>query len=501
MAQKAKLVVTSPGRREREVEIGQAASVGRAPDNTICLDGDVNVSRYHAVIERRGADFWLIDLGSRNGTTVNGVPVTAEHRLRDGDVIATGQTSTLIFRQAADQPPPQPSSQETSLPADAAAMAPVAETDTTQPPPPAPGLPLPLKIAGGVLALGLLAVIGVVVYSKVANSSCESRAVITHPLSGATIEGPTEVRVRVEDADCISRIIFAVNGEEFASSEKSPFSVMLDPEEVANAHDGPNVLSVIVVDKKGGKKQQSDIRIAFNFNSEPGPTPTPPVDGPTPVGPAGDNIEALAQALASQLSGKSGYVFDREFLDRIRRYTNEYRQSGLTNRVRPNRLNINKAFDSQGLNKLLGYVLAMSRSKFNENETRDGLGMWQVPLAVAQARGYIKQGETEAVFKDPQRGPEIAAQYTKDLMNLFQRDDFMYAISCYGMPADQVGPFSSQINGTDAAARRDFWRMVKSGIIKPDQADRVARFFAAGIVGENPKAFGLTAEQPLSSMF
>jgi hypothetical protein len=43
-------------------------------------------------------------------------------------------------------------------------------------------------------------------------------------------------------------------------------------------------------------------------------------------------------------------------------------------------------------------------------------------------------------------------------------------------------------------------KMVKLGVIKGDQVDRVVRFFAAGIVTENPRAFGLQADEPFSSM-
>jgi len=51
-----------------------------------------------------------------------------------------------------------------------------------------------------------------------------------------------------------------------------------------------------------------------------------------------------------------------------------------------------------------------------------------------------------------------------------------------------------------ATARKDFWRMVRSGVVPRDGADRVAKFFAAGIVGENPQLFGLNA-RPLASLY
>ncbi len=67
-----------------------AVTIGRLPDCDIVLS-DPNVSRRHAEVRRRGNDFVVIDLGSTNGTRVNGAGVR-ERRLADGDVITLGST-------------------------------------------------------------------------------------------------------------------------------------------------------------------------------------------------------------------------------------------------------------------------------------------------------------------------------------------------------------------------------------------------------------------------
>ena len=75
----------------RRVPIGEdAVTLGRMPDCDIVL-GDPNVSRRHAEVRRRGNDFIVIDLGSTNGTKVNGAGVR-ERRLNDGDQITLGGT-------------------------------------------------------------------------------------------------------------------------------------------------------------------------------------------------------------------------------------------------------------------------------------------------------------------------------------------------------------------------------------------------------------------------
>ena len=73
------------------VPLGEyTVSVGRWHECTIVL-GDPNVSRNHAEIRPAVDGYVVADLGSTNGTKVNGVRV-AEHQLRDGDEVRFGNT-------------------------------------------------------------------------------------------------------------------------------------------------------------------------------------------------------------------------------------------------------------------------------------------------------------------------------------------------------------------------------------------------------------------------
>lgn len=66
-------------------------SLGRAPTNTVTLVDDTT-SLEHALISLRAGKWWLEDLGSRNGTLLNGVLVTTPTVISAGDLIALGQT-------------------------------------------------------------------------------------------------------------------------------------------------------------------------------------------------------------------------------------------------------------------------------------------------------------------------------------------------------------------------------------------------------------------------
>ncbi len=71
--------------------------IGRRPPSDIVFPFS-RISRRHARLERREFDYFLIDLGSRNGTFVNGQPVGAEGcRLAGGDEIVLGGAVSLRF--------------------------------------------------------------------------------------------------------------------------------------------------------------------------------------------------------------------------------------------------------------------------------------------------------------------------------------------------------------------------------------------------------------------
>lgn len=81
-------------------ELGDMALIGRSHEAGIHLD-DRSVSRQHAAIRYEDQRYWVIDLGSANGTFVNGVALTAARVLNDGDRLQLGK-SMLVFENAPD---------------------------------------------------------------------------------------------------------------------------------------------------------------------------------------------------------------------------------------------------------------------------------------------------------------------------------------------------------------------------------------------------------------
>lgn len=77
----------------KRFELGEKATVigrvaGYDPEVQYVLVKEKTVGRCHAVIERRGHSFWIMDQGSINGTFVNSEHITADRALKHGDIVA-----------------------------------------------------------------------------------------------------------------------------------------------------------------------------------------------------------------------------------------------------------------------------------------------------------------------------------------------------------------------------------------------------------------------------
>jgi pSer/pThr/pTyr-binding forkhead associated (FHA) protein len=92
------LEIRKPSGRELIPLGGQRVTVGKASANVVSLKDDSTVSRFHAVLENLGSAWSVRDMGSRNGTYLNGEKLSAERVLRSGDELRVGN-SRLIFWQ------------------------------------------------------------------------------------------------------------------------------------------------------------------------------------------------------------------------------------------------------------------------------------------------------------------------------------------------------------------------------------------------------------------
>jgi hypothetical protein len=406
-----KLLVTDSTHHSREWQVTTSASMGRWADNTIQLE-DAGVGWRHALLERRWDGDWVRDLGSTNGTFVNGARIGGEYRLQTGDVISLGGRVTIQVLEAL----PLTSSAISSSAPMFYPLAPVGGKRN-------PRISLPYWVVAG---LGVLLVL---------------------LMSGVAIRQ------------------------------------FLKPKRPSFAHEAALAQGTLLRPTAPSAKT--------------GETPNPSLtSSPVPI----DKIPVLVRNLASQLTGKplTYYQFDPLMLAEIRKLAEDYRLN-VTIQAQEAKPDIVRAFsDARGLKPLFGFVLAMSESRFQASQSVTAVGYWRVPMPIAQ---MYAPGESWTSLNQLEPSANLAAEHLRDVRSVFPDDaDFMYLIACFGMPRHQAGDLHSALQLVSDDERRDFWKMVTARKVSPEGAARVVRFFAAGIVGENPSVFRLPAAKAFSEL-
>lgn len=203
---------------------------GRDPDNDISWD-DSMVSRHHARLFRRGGQLILEDLGSTNGTLVNGKPIEREHILQPADIISIGSSVfgvkgfsapktmgvTQISRKRLGDPPAMAGSGPPA-PAPAPAAAPQAGKSG--------GSGLSMLAIGGIalLVMAILILAAVTAYFLLQDSGPTQAqipsVVITAPVSGSQVplNLPVTVQATASDSAGIVRMELWVNGVKTAEA-------------------------------------------------------------------------------------------------------------------------------------------------------------------------------------------------------------------------------------------------------------------------------------------
>jgi hypothetical protein len=93
--QMGRLVVIRSGAIDENTEYeldSTGISIGRGGPNDVRLDGDDYASANHARVEPRRDGVWIEDVGSTNGTFVNGVRLSRARKLAAGDLVRVGDT-------------------------------------------------------------------------------------------------------------------------------------------------------------------------------------------------------------------------------------------------------------------------------------------------------------------------------------------------------------------------------------------------------------------------
>lgn len=503
---KLKLIIN--GAQEYVLE-DDLVTIGRASDNLISFSDDANISRYHAEIEKRDGEYWIIDLGSFNGSTINGDKFEGEKPLLDGDNLVFGGSSEIkvcLFEE-------EGGAEEEVESAEKDVPKPAADVPEKKP------SKMPVMLIVAALALGLAVVVvaaaGMFYFTRKTDtaSSCQARATISSPGSGETITEATKVEIDLQNGECVGAVSYQIEGKEFARSTSPPFSATVNPEQFPEFADGLNRnLKAVLLDAEG--KEIAQVREITLFmemivTETPEVTPAdqnlPPTDGP--VGPTQNPITTtvsvsdsvkMSENMIRQFSGSFEYnARNPDFLREVNRMTAEYVSKGFYARAKNYRDVINIQYiQERSLDPPLPYILAMSRSKFEPSNTSEGAGIWKMNNDLIASKSYNGMCE-EAIDAPSQRCAAIssAAYLEEIIINVFD-GDFIYGVAAFGMTTQQAEAWKASLPA-DPKARADFWNVIKSR----RQREQVVRFFAAAMVAENPQKFGLQDDRPLSDLY
>jgi hypothetical protein len=300
-----------------------------------------------------------------------------------------------------------------------------------------------------------------------------------------------------------------VDDIEVASADRDPYSVTLDPAEFADLADGlDHPLSLVLVDREGNRLVQGDsIPVAFETRAvaksrtERDPAKedeveTGPVRPASPAGPTLIELNEMARGLVKQFSdGEKFIVSNRQFLQEIQRMIPQYVEEGYFERAANYRDAINVAFvREQNLDAPLGYMLAMSRSRFDPSAKGQELGLWRMTESFATEQKYTGQCGTRTIGDSDQVcAASAAAIYLKALVLGVFDGDAVYGAVAFGKTPDQAIAWKETLPQN----RNDLWNSIRT----PVEREQLVRLFAAGIVAENPKRFNLERDKPLSELY
>jgi hypothetical protein len=465
---------TPEGTREIRID-AERTTFGRGSEASHRFADD-GLSRLHASVYRDGDRVWIVDENSSNGTFVNGsrVPDTGTP-LGAGDTIRIGHRTELTVRITESRPFMEPPPTMAAAPPDAV---------------PAGVSILPIALmAGAILIVSLsVAFVGITVFGGGAK---------TEVASESNDDLPLEPRPRRASDPAP----FPANEKPAADAppvEETPTSGPALPGPAAPPRTdvlrGRQYMQLSDAEKRQYLSEQARTIAQVIGNSSSDPIPPAALD----------KIKSFTEGYVSRLNAKGmdGCPSRRPWGDNLH---------ATYERASKNAPFINKAFAEKGVDQRIGLYLAMIESEHCVclQSEKGPLGMFQFARATAEAHGLRAVKGASPDNPDERCEPEPAARAAASYMKALTA---RFGVGAASIPL-AIGSYNSGENGLnnnlEKALRsadglpRDFWTLIANGEKLSDQFQSenfkyVPKFFAAAIIGENPKDFGLRIH-PLST--
>jgi peptidoglycan lytic transglycosylase D len=467
--------------------------IGRGADCDVRFDAQVDtlVSTHHAEIRFENGQYLVVDVGSSNGTLLNGKLVRA-HPLRSGDKIAFGARGGPEVRFEIEE-----SFRSTG---GNGGFAPMQMPIARRPPPPASA---PLQDSAALAKEAQLRIARARVVSG-GKPSGQTMFIMADTLK--KVEAVTSRKGRKKTAGIVLTIVslsligFAGLGVVIWQQKKQ--------------------LEQIVQKKDGLDKQIAKIQLAMQIESDPdkltaleeqltlltgkaqaaiGEIEKKDKSEAQKIEQAGDELDREIRRILSKFNAQT-YAIPPIFKQRLKHYIDRnLRQAGTRTVLKRKQQHwplIVKEFSALGLPEEMGYV-AWQESGFDPlaESAAKARGMWQFMdfrarefgMRVDRARGVDERTD---VLKST-RG---AARYLANLLAEFGEDSFMLAIASYNKGENGMRRVLHQIAQQPGGFRkdkRDFWHLYRLKKLPEETLEYVPQILAAAIIGNNPKKYGL----------
>jgi peptidoglycan lytic transglycosylase D len=469
--------------------------IGRGDDCDIRFDShrDTRVSNHHAEIRFEEGRYLVVDVGSTNGTFVNGKLIRT-HPLSSGDKIVFGAQGGPEVRFEIEEGFRPTRSNGYSPPVPAQAPAP-------RRPPPAISAPSP---DAAMLAREAQVKISQARAMSGGKPSGQTMFIMADTLK--RVETATERRGRKKTG----KIVLAIVALSLLGFGALGFVIWQQKQQIEE----------ILHKKVGLDKQIARLQLAMQLESDPdklaaleeqltaltgkaqaamGELEKKDKGEAQKIEQSGDELDREIRRILSKFNAQT-YAVPPIFKNRLRHYLDRnVRQGGMRAVYRRKQQYwplIVKEFSALGLPEEMGYV-AWQESGFDPlaESAAHAKGMWQFMDFRAREFGMRidpKRGIDERT--DVLKSTKGAARYLANLLAEFGEDSFMLAIASYNKGENGMRRVLHEIAQQPGGFRkdkRDFWHLYRLKKLPEETLEYVPQILAAAIIGNNPKKYGL----------
>ncbi len=468
---------------------------------------DTRVSAYHAEIRFSKGHYVIVDVGSSNGTLLNG-KVVREHRLRSGDKLRFGAQGGPEVRFDIDDSMAAVQAYSNGGMAAPAAFAasmaaPVPRAQPPMPPPPRAVRPAGPDKNAATLAQEAQQKIAMARAMSGAQSSGQTMFIMADTLK--QVEATTERKTGKHWKNIVSWVLvaafvgFGVMGaviwqqkqqiekithkKESADKEIQKIQLQMQLETDAERLQGLEERLQMLTGKARaaiGEMEQKDKSLAAEMAA------------------GGDELDREIRRILRKFDAET-YIVPPIFKERLKFHIEQTLHRSNTKSVVYKRKKqywpiIVKEFSALGLPEEMGFV-AWTESQFDPyaESAAHAKGMWQFIASSARQYG-LRVDEKVDERTDVVKSTRAAARYLAALLGKFGGDSFMLAIASYNKGEYGMMRLLTELTkqpGGWRKEKRDFWHLYRLKKLPEETMEYVPQILAAAIISNNPQKYGL----------